>query len=132
MIDFIDNIPKDNQPDKSEHTDFPIVFRAAKSEDILKREDFLPTFIENPKRKASWRGLYAMSLFLEEKDLYRTMDANPPLKNSTKSIAIGFTTLNRGISMITNKNDGHISYFLYDTWNNNPYPDFKIHKVIIK
>lgn len=130
MSHFIDEIPIEFQPDLKEHQDFPIAFRATRSTDSLKKEDFLPSFIENPNKTKIWKDLYSMSLFKEEKELNEKLLSVPTLSKKTKSISIGFTCANRGVSILTRKSTGHISYFLFDSYNNNPYPDFKIHKVI--
>lgn len=125
---FIDDIPTDFQPKESEHKDINEAYRGTINTDDLNVVDFLPSFIECGNRRKQWgksRSFFSVSLFSNEEDLKNNIQSIPTLNNKIKSISKGYTTLKRGISVLSD-NSTHIDYFLYDHKNNNPYSDFNI------
>lgn len=126
-------MPEEIWPDDSQHVDYAEVYRAVKSTDILKIEDFLPWNVEHPNQMRTFKNLfnqpkYGMSVFTDLDALRNTLVRYPALNDKTYAYARGFTTIKRGISLKENKQH-HVEYFLYDYENNSPKDDFSIFEV---
>jgi len=91
--------------------------------------DYLPSFLVNPDRKHNCKNLqlfYTVSFYDNIQDLENDFK-NLPKHFRDKFIAygIGNTVEEFGVATAPNAS-GHIGYFLYDAYNNNPYNDFKV------
>ena len=120
-------------PDMSSHVEYSEVYRATKSVDVLKIEDFLPWNVEYANSMRTFKNQfkqpqYGMSIFTSLNSLKETVEKYPKLRNSTKAYAKGFTTIKRGVSL-EEKSDHHVEYFLFDYENNSPKDDFEIIEV---
>lgn len=127
------HMPDEIWPDESLHVEYAEVYRAAKNADELKVDDFLPWNIEHPNQMKTFKKLfhqpsYGLSVFTDLESLKKTVESVPPLNESTKAFAKGFTTIARGISLIENARH-HVEYFLYDYEYNSPKDDFCIVEV---
>lgn len=120
-------------PKESQHVEYAEVYRAVKSIDVLKIEDFLPWNVEFANQRRTFKKTfkqpeYGMSIFTDLESLNRTVEKFNALNESTKAYAKGFTTIKRGISLKENKSH-HVEYFLYDYEYNSPKDDFSIVEV---
>lgn len=117
-------------------------FRALYQKGNPKETDFFPTFVdENQKRiwehRESCGGMakcivskrkelkpddYSVSLIKTIEEAKKKFWKNDSYKKDHPAIACGFTDPLKGYP--TNGNNLHISYFLYDYIQNNPYVDF--------
>lgn len=110
-----------------------MVYRATKSVDILKIQDFLPWNIEYANQKKTFKNQfkqpqYGMSVFTDLDSLKKIVEKYPAMNDSINAYAKGLTSIKRGISF---KEDSkhHVEYFLYDYENNSPKDDFIIVEV---
>ncbi len=131
MFKHIDDISK--YPKKTQHVDHTEVYRAVRSIDELKVEDFLPWNVEHANQRRTFQkyfkpGDYGVSLFTDLDTLKQRVIAIPSLNKRTNAYAKGFTTIHRGISLEESA-DHHVDYFLYDYENNSPKDDFCIIEV---
>lgn len=126
---FIDDIPEKFIPEETEHVDHFRVVRAL-IDNKCNIRSFLPTFLEpgransisfNPDDPES----YSLSLYKTIDDLNNATRAFKSFWKTHKGYGIGFTSLNRGISLKEDVNTGHIAYYIADTYNNNPCDDFE-------
>lgn len=129
MRQFI-NIPQAFWPKEDEHIEYDSVYRAVKSESELTIDDFLPWNIEYANQEKTFKGQFAkpnygMSVFTDMKSLLSKIHNIPSLRKKTKSIAIGRTSIEKGISTRENQ-EHHVEYYLYDYINNSPKEDFEI------
>lgn len=128
MGKFVDNIPLQFQPREEEHVIHVDAIRALKDNkcDI---DSFLPTFLERNKRSFFGDGFsksnYSMSLFTSLEAIHLKFNSVSIFWKKHKGLAQGTTSIERGISLKASA-DGHIDYFLYDAYNNNPCSDFKV------
>lgn len=128
MGKFVDNIPLQFQPHEEEHVIHVGAIRALKDNrcDI---DSFLPTFIERNKHSffsgSFSKSEYSMSLFTSLEALHLKFNFHAIFWKNHKGVAQGTTSIKRGISLKAGT-DGHIDYFIYDTYNNNPCDDFKV------
>ena len=129
-----DWLPEEYRPMESEHVEHQCVYRATKSTDILKVEDFLPSVIENPYMLETFgklvnkQELYGVSLFTDLDALKEMLKKKVSLDRKINSFSKGFTTITKGISTKANSHC-HLEYYLYDYENNNPKDDFEIIEV---
>ena len=127
-------MPEELWPDESLHHEYDEVYRATKSNDMLRVTDFLPWSVEHANQKKTFRtcfskGEYGLSLFTDLDSLKDTVNKYPALKASTNAFAKGFTSISRGVSLKEDKRH-HVEYYLYDYENNSPKDDFVIYEVI--
>lgn len=120
-------------PDESQHVEYAEVYRATKSADVLRIEDFLPSNIEHANQKKTFKNqfnksYYGVSIFTDFGSLKKVVARFPALDNVIKTYSKGFTTITRGISLKEDINH-HVDYFLYDYEGNSPKDDFKIVEV---
>lgn len=120
-------------PKESQHVEHAEVYRATKSSDCLKVDDFLPSNIEYKNQRDTFRGqinqpFYSVSVFTDLDSLKKKVESFPALDGKIGAYAKGFTTIKRGISFKENS-DHHVNYFLYDYENNSPKDDFQIIEV---
>ncbi len=123
-------------PDESLHVEYAEVYRATKSRDVLKVEDFLPWNVEYHNQEETFKGQfnqpsYGMSVFTDLESLKRLVEKYPSMKAKMNAYAKGFTSISRGVSLKEDKKH-HVEYFLYDYENNSPKDDFSVIEVINK
>lgn len=131
MSDF-KHIPEELWPREEEHVDYEPVYRAVMNDDVLKVDDFLPSIIEYKNQRRSFKNLvendrsvYGVSVFTKLKNLNETLSLYSAFRKKTKAIAIGRTTLIRGVSTRESEKH-HVDYYLYDYEKNSPKDDFEI------
>lgn len=126
---FVDDIPKQHIPNEDKHVNHLRVVRAL-IDDKCNIRSFLPTFLEPGRmNSASFDPndpeSYALSLYRTVEELNVAVHPFKSFWKTHKGYAIGKTCLDKGISFNANPITGHIAYFLYDTYNNNPCVDFE-------
>lgn len=127
-------MPEAIWPSENDNVEYSTVYRATKSVELLKVDDFLPWNIEHKNQMKRFRNLfeqhnYGLSVFTDLKTLKKTVNRYPALKETTASFSIGFTSLKRGVSLKEDDNH-HVEYFLFDYINNSPKDDFEIIEVL--
>ena len=135
-MDKFKHMPEEFWPDERQHVAYAEVYRAVKSTDLLKVDDFLPWNVEHPNQMKTFKELfqqpnYGLSLFTDLISLKKVVVKIPSLNDKTNAYARGFTTIERGISLKENINH-HVEYFLYDYEGNSPKDDFAIVEVRVK
>ena len=126
-------IPKEFWPSVEEHIQHETVYRGVKSTNILHVDDFLPWNIENSNQMKKFNGLFKQpyfgtSVFTNLENLRSVVKNFPALGTKIKAYAVGFTSIEKGISKKENLNN-HVDYYLYDYINNSPKDDFNILEV---
>lgn len=127
------NIPEELSPDLSEHVDYRPVYRAIENVDSINKQDFIPTNIEEEECKGFFsksgnnygRDHYSVSVYTNHNQLCKKLNSCVKLQSRFKGIAIGFTTIEKGVSTKKNKKS-HVNYYLFDYINNSPYTDFEL------
>ncbi len=131
---FVDNIPQKFIPSETEHVDHTNVVRAL-IDNKCSIQSFLPSFLEPGRINSATfdpndPDSYSLSLYSSIEELNSAVG---PIKSFWKrhnGYAVGFTTIKKGISTKADPIKGHISYFLYDTYGNNPCEDFVCLEII--
>ncbi len=126
-------IPKNFWPSVEEHVQYETVYRGVKSINQLQVEDFLPWDIENPNQMKKFKNMFKQpffgtSIYTNLDSLRKTVCKYPALNSKIKAYAVGFTTIEKGISTREDSNH-HVDYYLYDYVNNSPKNDFNILEV---
>ena len=129
MKEFV-HIPRESWPKEEEHVEYNTVYRATQNVIELAIEDFLPWNIEHKNQMKTFknqfnRNQYGMSVFTNLESLISMIQMLPSLKMKTRTISVGHTSLERGISTKEDKKH-HVEYYLYDYINNSPKDDFSI------
>ena len=127
MDRFVDDIPKRFQPDEEEHFACDNAVRVLINNECNIRS-FLPTFIERNQQSFAFdpnsQDSYSLSLFTDVDSIKRKFKPFSVFWKKHKGYAIGPTNISRGIAL--KENNGHINFYLYDTFNNNPCDDFTV------
>ena len=126
---FVDEIPPQHIPDQSRHVYHEKVVRALK-DNRCDVNSFLPTFLEPGRTKSASFDpndpeSYSLSLFRTVEELNAAVRPYAGFWKNHKGIAFGSTKGDKGIALPA-RDDGHIAFFLYDTYNNNPCVDFEL------
>lgn len=126
MRKFVDDIPAEFLPSEEEHVEHKCTVRVLRN-GKCDTNSFLPTFIERNCNSfvLDDPSAYALSLFSTVDQIKKRFRPFHPFWKSHKGFAEGPTKSERGIALKSSEN-GHISFFLFDTFGNNPCQDFHI------
>lgn len=126
MSKFVDDIPAEFLPSEEEHIEYEHTIRALRN-GACDINSFLPTFIERNQNSFLLEdpSVYALSLFTTIEQIKKRFKPFHSFWKSHEGFAEGPTKSERGIAMKSSDN-GHISFFLFDTFGNNPCQDFRI------
>lgn len=128
--------PEDHKP----------VYRAIRHSGPLEAKDFYPSFVDEKQqerrlqmsRKGGMANViskqikpkkedieyYGLSLFTSLDMAKNKFQSSPKFKKLFPCIAVGKTCREKGVAH--KDDDCHVSYYLYDYENNNPFVDFEI------
>lgn len=105
-------------------TDFVPTFVDKKQQEIREKRkqcgDVAATVVSQHKKLKV--GDYSVSLFIDLEAAKNIMWKNDSYKKDYPAIAVGITDQSKGYAILDK--EAHVSYFLFDYINNNPYDDF--------
>ncbi len=126
MSKFVDGIPAEFLPSEEEHVEHERTIRVLRN-GVCDINSFLPSYIERNQKSFALdnRSSYSLSLFTNVDQIKKVFKPYRSFWKGHKGFAEGPTRGERGIALKANEN-GHIDFFLFDTFGNNPYQDFHI------